>query len=281
MKIVTMQEIAEDCNKSVTTVSNVLNNKGKFSKKTRDAVVNSAKHLGYVTDYSLYDEKVLAIGVGSGIEATVGRKLIRTISSIALSHGLVPQLYHSNEHYPYMIVVGDTDEREREGFRRSSGRVVFVSDTGDVPMGICTTEKVLVETLRTLEVFHPLIIYDDVAAIRRFSHLDTYQNLCVQGLEGRALLDAIEDFGQKPLVLLCPHRPEAIFSALQERVVNGLTILVEYLPDASIDDRGMRYLRFDIYSRELLEDVISQLTGDVCDLERCRGRSSVTLMGGI
>lgn len=281
MKIVTMQEIAEECGKSVTTVSNVLNSKGKFSAETRRAVLESAHRLGYVTDFSAYEEKVLAIALGKGIDGDVGKRVIREISSIAVSKGVVPQLLSSDEQYPYLLVVGSIDERTREDYSRRTERVAVISDTGDIPMGIQTTERSLIETLRTLRIQNPLILYDEVRTMADFSLLSGFDSFCTKGLKGERLLEAIEEFGSRPLVILCPHRPEEIFCAIRKRDVQGLTILVEYLLDVSIQDFGTRYLRFDIYSRELLEAVIAQLTGDVCDLETCRGRSSVTLVGGI
>lgn len=281
MKIVTMQEIAEECGKSVTTVSNVLNSKGKFSAETRRAVLESAHRLGYVTDFSAYEEKVLAIALGKGIDGDVGKRVIREISSIAVSKGVVPQLLSSDEQYPYLLVVGSIDERTREDYSRRTERVAVISDTGDIPMGIQTTERSLIETLRTLRIQNPLILYDEVRTMVDFSLLFGFDSFCTKGLKGERLLEAIEEFGSRPLVILCPHRPEEIFCAIKKRDVQGLTILVEYLLDVSIQDFGTRYLRFDIYSRELLEAVIAQLTGDVCDLETCRGRSSVTLVGGI
>ena len=49
--MVTIKEIAQKCNVSVTTVSNILNGKGKASDKTISAVLQAVEEMGYQPNY--------------------------------------------------------------------------------------------------------------------------------------------------------------------------------------------------------------------------------------
>lgn len=49
--MVTIKEIAQKCNVSVTTVSNILNGKGKASDKTISAVLKAVEEMGYQPNY--------------------------------------------------------------------------------------------------------------------------------------------------------------------------------------------------------------------------------------
>lgn len=59
-KKVTMKDIAQDCNISISTVSMILNQRKdvSFSEKTIQKVVSSAKKLGYETKESILPKKV-------------------------------------------------------------------------------------------------------------------------------------------------------------------------------------------------------------------------------
>ena len=45
--MVTLKEIAEKCNVSVTTVSNILNGKAKAGEETKQRILQVAKDMGY------------------------------------------------------------------------------------------------------------------------------------------------------------------------------------------------------------------------------------------
>ena len=47
----TIKEIAKRCNVSITTVSNVMNNRGKVSDETEKKIWEAAKELNYVPNY--------------------------------------------------------------------------------------------------------------------------------------------------------------------------------------------------------------------------------------
>lgn len=64
--MVTLKEIAEKCNVSVTTVSNILNNKAKAGEETKQRVMQVAKDMGYQPNYiaqGLRNNKTRTIGI--------------------------------------------------------------------------------------------------------------------------------------------------------------------------------------------------------------------------
>lgn len=64
--MVTIKELAQKCNVSVTTVSNILNGKGKASEGTRQKVMQAAKEMGYQPNYiaqGLRKRKTQTIGI--------------------------------------------------------------------------------------------------------------------------------------------------------------------------------------------------------------------------
>ncbi len=64
--MVTLKEIAKRCNVSATTVSNILNGKPKVSEKTREAVMQVVREMGYQPDYiaqGLRRKKTRTIGI--------------------------------------------------------------------------------------------------------------------------------------------------------------------------------------------------------------------------
>ena len=64
--MVTIKEIAQKCNVSVTTVSNILNGKGKAGEDTRKKVMQAAKEMGYQPNYiaqGLRKRKTYTIGI--------------------------------------------------------------------------------------------------------------------------------------------------------------------------------------------------------------------------
>ena len=64
--MVTLKEIASKCNVSATTVSNILNGKPKVSEKTKQAVMEVVREMGYQPDYvaqGLRRKKTSTIGI--------------------------------------------------------------------------------------------------------------------------------------------------------------------------------------------------------------------------
>ena len=64
--MVTIKEIAKECNVSVTTVSNILNGKPKVSEETRERVMKVIKRRGYQPNYvaqNLRRQKTHTIGI--------------------------------------------------------------------------------------------------------------------------------------------------------------------------------------------------------------------------
>lgn len=64
--MVTLKEIARECNVSPTTVSNILNGKPKVSEETKERVLESVKRLGYRPNYiaqGLRNQKTKMIGI--------------------------------------------------------------------------------------------------------------------------------------------------------------------------------------------------------------------------
>ena len=49
--MITLKEIAAQCNVSIATVSNILNGKDKVSKETKEKVLNLIKATGYKPNY--------------------------------------------------------------------------------------------------------------------------------------------------------------------------------------------------------------------------------------
>ena len=50
-KMITLKEIARECNVSPTTVSNILNGKPKVSQETKERVLETVNRLGYRPNY--------------------------------------------------------------------------------------------------------------------------------------------------------------------------------------------------------------------------------------
>ena len=64
--MVTLKEIAQKCNVSATTVSNILNGKAKASEKTKQMVMQAVKEMGYQPNYiaqGLRNSKTHTIGI--------------------------------------------------------------------------------------------------------------------------------------------------------------------------------------------------------------------------
>ncbi len=64
--MVTLKEIAQECNVSVTTVSNILNGKAKAGEETRQKVLQAVKEMGYQPNYiaqGLRNSKTHTIGI--------------------------------------------------------------------------------------------------------------------------------------------------------------------------------------------------------------------------
>ncbi|MBR5798850.1 MAG: LacI family DNA-binding transcriptional regulator [Lachnospiraceae bacterium] len=64
--MVTLKEIAQECNVSVTTVSNILNGKAKAGEKTKQRVLQAVKEMGYQPNYiaqGLRNSKTHTIGI--------------------------------------------------------------------------------------------------------------------------------------------------------------------------------------------------------------------------
>ena len=64
--MVTLKEIAEICNVSVTTVSNILNGKAKAGEETKKRVLEVVKEMGYQPNYiaqGLRNNKTKTIGI--------------------------------------------------------------------------------------------------------------------------------------------------------------------------------------------------------------------------
>ncbi len=64
--MVTLKEIAQKCNVSATTVSNILNGKAKASEETRQLVIQTVKEMGYQPNYiaqGLRNNKTRMIGI--------------------------------------------------------------------------------------------------------------------------------------------------------------------------------------------------------------------------
>ena len=49
--MITIKEIARECNVSPTTVSNILNGKPKVSQETKERVLETVNRLGYRPNY--------------------------------------------------------------------------------------------------------------------------------------------------------------------------------------------------------------------------------------
>src|SRR5690554_441249 len=65
-KVVTLKEIAQLCNVSITTVSNVLNDKPKVSEETRKKVLEVVKETGYQPNFfaqGMRKQKTRMIGI--------------------------------------------------------------------------------------------------------------------------------------------------------------------------------------------------------------------------
>lgn len=64
--MVTIKDIAEKCNVSATTVSNILNGKAKAGKETRELVMQTVKEMGYQPNYiaqGLRNSRTRTIGI--------------------------------------------------------------------------------------------------------------------------------------------------------------------------------------------------------------------------
>ena len=64
--MITIKEIAKECNVSITTVSNILNGKPKASEETRQRVMRVVEEKGYYPNYiaqGLRRQKTRMIGI--------------------------------------------------------------------------------------------------------------------------------------------------------------------------------------------------------------------------
>ena len=64
--MITIKEIARECNVSPTTVSNILNGKPKVSQETKERVLETVNRLGYRPNYiaqGLRNQKTKMIGI--------------------------------------------------------------------------------------------------------------------------------------------------------------------------------------------------------------------------
>ena len=64
--MVTLKEIARECNVSATTVSNILNGKPKVNEETKERVLETFNRMGYSPNYiaqGLRNQKTRMIGI--------------------------------------------------------------------------------------------------------------------------------------------------------------------------------------------------------------------------
>ncbi len=281
MKLVTMQSIAEDCGKSVTTVSNVLNMNGKFSSRTRDAVLSSAHRLGYVTDFSSYEEKVVALKVSDEMEGDVARRLVGELSSIASYEGLVLTFLNAEERCSSLLLCGHFAKRQREELSLSCQALCTVSEDGDVQMGERCTAEDVVSDIEGIGIDDPLVLYESEDVLSRFSPFGKYDRIYCGERDEKGILKILGEYGKRNYLLLCPERPEVYFRCLKLADMRSPAILVQYFNDEEMDDSGLGYIRYDVYSKEKLKGVLSAL-GRKEEVPECvRRRVETVFIGGI
>lgn len=99
--MVRLQDIADDLNLSRSTVSRVLNNKGRIGEETRKRVLEHAKKSGYHPNrvaQNLKQQRSGAVGIViPDISNEFFSNLFRKISTDLYSHGLQPILFDTDE----------------------------------------------------------------------------------------------------------------------------------------------------------------------------------------
>lgn len=281
MKIVTMQDVADKCNLSVTTVSNVLNNKGHFSPITRDKVMNTAIGLGYLIDYSLYTDKLVALKISETMEKTVRQELITFLSSVAFSMRIELQLAQSDRYYPAMLAIGEFTKKQESDLREHANRLILVADKMDLDLGPVRTANILMETLIALKIEDPVIIYDSDYVFDSFAVLNGYDSLNVSSMSDDELFDELDKFKKRTFVLLCPDNCDKLFSVLERLKDRGLLILVDYTGQRYFDDRNLRYLRFDIYDLSAVAQILTLFSQDIKISENFVLKQNIFLIGGM
>ncbi|UJF18505.1 LacI family transcriptional regulator [Vibrio sp. SS-MA-C1-2] len=100
---VTIKNVAEAAGVSITTVSQVINKKGKISQKTIDKVNKVAQELGYVANVSASNlrkskpEKHIVVILDSGVDYAISIPLYRSLKQ-TLSNQDIETLYIQFEH---------------------------------------------------------------------------------------------------------------------------------------------------------------------------------------
>ena len=92
--MVTLKEIAQECNVSATTVSNILNGKPKVSEETRLKVLDVVKRRGYQPNYiaqGLRNQKTRTIGIIAEDIAPVSYTHLDVYKRQVLVSALFPQ----------------------------------------------------------------------------------------------------------------------------------------------------------------------------------------------
>lgn len=281
MKMVTMQNISDACGFSITTVSNVLNNNGKFSSKTRDKVMMTAKRLGYLIDYSLYEDKLIAIKISEGIKEHEREALISLLSSIAFSMGLTLQLARPDEVYPALLAIGKLTDKQEKDLKKHTASFIHVDDNKSLELGPVRTARLVVETLSTLQVFDPVVLYDRKSILDQFEGLERYESLDIESLDEKRIENELSKFEHRTFILLCPHDKEMLFRVLKRLDNRGLLLLVNYTGHEMFDDSNMRYLRFDVYEVAAIAQLLAMLSDKKGSGDDLVLKTSISLMGGI
>lgn len=281
MKMVTMQNISDECGFSITTVSNVLNNNGKFSSKTRDKVMMTAKRLGYLIDYSLYEDKLIAIKISEGIKEHEREALISLLSSIAFSMGLTLQLVRPDEVYPALLAIGKLTDKQEKDLKEHAASFIHVDDNKSLELGPVRTARLVVETLSTLQVFDPVVLYDRKSILDQFEGLERYASLDIESWDEKRIENELSKFGHRTFILLCPHDKEMLFRVLKRLDNRGLLLLVNYTGQEVFDDSNMRYLRFDVYEVAAIAQLLAMLSDKKGSDNDLVLKTSISLMGGI
>lgn len=281
MKMVTMQNISDACGFSITTVSNVLNNNGKFSSKTRDKVMMTAKRLGYLIDYSLYEDKLIAIKISEGIKEHEREALISLLSSIAFSMGLTLQLARPDEVYPALLAIGKLTDKQEKDLKEHAASFIHVDDNKSLELGPVRTARLVVETLSTLQVFDPVVLYDRESILDQFEGFERYESLDIESWDERRIENELSKFEHRTFILLCPHDKEMLFRVLKRLDNRGLLLLVNYTGNEMFDDSNMRYLRFDVYEVTAIAQLLAMLSDKKGSGDDLVLKTSISLMGGI
>lgn len=279
--MVTMQNISDACGFSITTVSNVLNNNGKFSSKTRDKVMMTAKRLGYLIDYSLYEDKLIAIKISEGIKEHEREALISLLSSIAFSMGLTLQLARPDEVYPALLAIGKLTDKQEKDLKEHAASFIHVDDNKSLELGPVRTARLVVETLSTLQVFDPVVLYDRESILDQFEGFERYESLDIESWDERRIENELSKFEHRTFILLCPHDKEMLFRVLKRLDNRGLLLLVNYTGNEMFDDSNMRYLRFDVYEVTAIAQLLAMLSDKKGSGDDLVLKTSISLMGGI